>query len=116
MENKVYTYCFETATPYLHPYQILHIFEEASGKFIHHIIMHESANTENRISLQVLDSVLQHITGSLRKPRRQRQRGKFPNNLFKEQNHRCVWHYKSFYILHFTLPSPAKHQRKFNVK
>ena len=47
--------------------------------------MHESANTENRISLQVLDPVLQLITGSLRKPRRQRQRGKLPNKRFKEQ-------------------------------
>ena len=62
MENKVYTYRFETATPYLHPYQILHIFEEASGKFIHHVIVHESANTESRISLQILDPVLKHIT------------------------------------------------------
>ena len=62
MENKVYAYLFETATPYLHRYQILHIFEEACGKFIHHIIMHESANTESRISLQIFDPVLKHIT------------------------------------------------------
>ena len=53
VENKVYTDWFGTFTPYLHCSQILHIFEEAGGKFIHHIIMHKSANTTSRNSLQV---------------------------------------------------------------
>ena len=90
MENKVFFFFLETYTPYLHPYQILHIFEEACGKFIHHIIMHESAKyRESHIITSIRLCIIAH-NREFKKTKTAKATGKLLNKRFNEHNNSRV--------------------------